>query len=54
MLIGFSSHGLYTQVHAENGDAVAWGQKHVFEDLGITGELDVQPLYNLLYGAFQL
>jgi len=28
----------HSQVHAENGDAVAWGQRHVFEILGITGK----------------
>ena len=27
----------YTGVHAENGEAVAFGQKRVFEELGITG-----------------
>ena len=47
MLIGFSSHGLYTQVHAENGDAVVWGQKHIFEDLGITGEEPARRLYQV-------
>lgn len=29
--------GVLPMVHAENGDAVAYGQKRVFEELGITG-----------------
>ncbi|KAF5832220.1 hypothetical protein DUNSADRAFT_11977 [Dunaliella salina] len=29
--------GALPMVHAENGDAVAWGQRHVLEELGITG-----------------
>jgi hypothetical protein len=29
--------GCLCQVHAENGDAVAWGQRHVAEVLNVTG-----------------
>jgi len=36
-LIRCKELGVLPMVHAENGDAVAYGQKRVFEELGITG-----------------